>query len=118
MTFRDPEKKFWPQEINELTAAAIIVNAVEEHIGGEALDSEMAADNEATVQALRDMERLVEVLWTLNVRGYYGGWDGLVRALERSLQAKKDYIGAEKRHFGLNDLQSKDSLRKEVYGRQ
>lgn len=117
MTFRDPEKKFWPQEINEHTAPLIIVNAIEEHLGGEALDSEMAADNEATLKALDDMERLAETLWKLNGRSYRSDWSGLAAAIDRSIKAKRRWLESMRRYFGL-ERQSKDSLRKEVYGRQ
>ena len=88
--FRDPEARYWPTQIEELTATAIIVNAIEEHLGGEALDSEMEPDNPKTVQAMKDLEKLTELLWKRHGRG--GKWGDLAAALERSLSAKKEYL--------------------------
>lgn len=102
--FRDPEMRYWPTEIEELTATAIIINAVEEHLGGEALDSEMEPGNPKTVQAMKDLETLIEVLWKRYGRG--GGWGELANALERSLLAKKEYLK------GFGSLY--DSNRKEI----
>lgn len=88
--FRDPEKRCWPNEINENTATLIIVNAVEEHLGGEALDTEMEPGNPKTIQALKDMEELINVLWRRYGRN--GKWGDLAAALEQRLLAKKEYL--------------------------
>ena len=88
--FRDPEKRCWPNEINENTATLIIVNAVEEHLGGEALDTEMEPNNPKTIQALKDMEELINVLWRRYGRN--GKWGDLAAALEQRLLAKKEYL--------------------------
>lgn len=94
--FRDPVKRCWPKKINETTATAIIVNAIEEYIGGEALDSEMEPGNQKTVQAMKDLEELIEVLWRRYSRN--GKWGELAGALDRSLLAKKEYL----RNIGFN----------------
>ena len=88
--FRNPEAQCWPTEINENTATDIILNAIEEHIGGEALDSEMEPDNPGTVRAMEDLEVLVEVLRHRYNR--IGTWGELAFALERRLLAKKMYL--------------------------
>ena len=88
--FRDPEKRCWPNEINENTATLIIVNAVEEYLGGEALDTEMEPGNPKTVQAMKDLETLIEVLWWRYGRN--GKWGELAAELERGLLAKKQYL--------------------------
>ena len=88
--FRDPEARFWPTEIEESTATAIILNAIEEHLGGEALDAEMEPGNPKTIQALKDMEALINVLWRRYGRN--GKWGDLAFALERRLLAKKEYL--------------------------
>ena len=88
--FRDPEKRCWPNEINENTATLIIVNAVEEYLGGEALDTEMEPGNPKTIQALKDMEELINVLWRRYGRN--GKWGDLAHALEQRLMAKKEYL--------------------------
>ena len=54
--FRDTDKKTWPTEINENTATIIMLNAIEEYIGGEALGSEMEPGNPKTVRAMEDLE--------------------------------------------------------------
>lgn len=88
--FRDTDKKTWPTEINENTATIILLNAIEEYIGGEALDSEMEPDNPKTRQAMEDLEELSRVLW----RRYHktGHWLGLVSALEDRIVAKHRYL--------------------------
>lgn len=102
--FRDPEKRCWPNKINEDTATAIIVNAIEEYIGGEALDSEMEPGNPKTIQAMQDLEALTEVLWRRYGRS--GNWGELANALERSLLAKKEYL----KGFGsLNNSNRKET---------
>jgi len=89
--FRNPEIRTWPNEINENTATLIIVNAVEEYLGGEALDTEMEPGNPKTVQAMKDLEKLVEVLWQKH--GKFGrDWGELAHALERGLDEKKRYL--------------------------
>ena len=88
--FRNPEAQCWPTEINENTATDIILNAVEEYLGGEALDSEMEPDNPGTVRAMGDLEVLVEVLRHRYNR--IGTWGELAFALERRLLAKKMYL--------------------------
>lgn len=89
--FRDPVKRCWPKKINETTATAIIVNAIEEYIGGEALDSEMEPGNpKTTVQAVKDLDALTEVLW--NRYGRSGKWGELAHELERGLLAKKEWL--------------------------
>ena len=88
--FRDTDKKTWPTEINENTATIIILNAIEEHLGGEALDSEMKPDNPKTRQAMEDLEELSRVLW----RRYHktGHWLELAAALEDRIVAKHRYL--------------------------
>lgn len=88
--FRNPEAMFWPTEIKESTATAIILNAIEEHLGGEALDTEMEPGNPKTIQALKDMEELINVLWRRYGRN--GKWGDLAAALEQRLLAKKMYL--------------------------
>ena len=88
--FRDTDKKTWPTEINENTATIIILNAIEEHLGGEALDAEMEPDNPKTRQAMEDLEELSRVLW----RRYHktGHWLELAAALEDRIVAKHRYL--------------------------
>ncbi len=88
--FRDPDRKSWPTEINDATAAAIVLNAVEEYIGGEALDGEMSPDNPETWRAMEDLEDLSRVLW----RFYHktGHWLELAAALEDRIAAKHRYL--------------------------
>lgn len=88
--FRDTDKKTWPTEINENTTTIIILNAIEEYIGGEALDSEMEPDNPKTQQAMKDLETLTVVLWRR--AGRTGKWRELAAELEQRLQAKKEYL--------------------------
>ena len=88
--FRDPEKRCWPNEINENTATLIILNAIEEYLGGEALDAEMEPGNPKTRQAMEDLEELSRVLW----RRYHktGHWLELAAALEDRIVAKHRYL--------------------------
>jgi len=102
--FRDPEKRCWPNEINENTATLIIVNAVEEHLGGEALDTEMEPNNPKTIQALKDMEALINVLWRRYGRN--GKWGDLAAALKQRLLAKKEYLANFNR---FNNSERKES---------
>lgn len=88
--FRDPNKKAWPTEINENTATIIVLNAVEEYIGGAALDSEMAPDNPETWRAMEDLEDLARVLWRFFTRT--GHWLELAAALEDRIAAKHRYL--------------------------
>lgn len=103
--FRDTDKKTWPTEINENTTTIIILNAIEEYIGGEALDSEMEPGNPKTVQAMKDLETLVEVLWKRY--GKFGrDWGELAHALEQRLMAKKEYLANFNR---FNNSERKES---------
>lgn len=103
--FRDPEKRCWPNEINENTATLIIVNAVEEYLGGEALNTEMEPNNPKTVQAMKDLEKLVKVLWKRY--GKFGrDWGELAHALEQRLMAKKEYLANFNR---FNNSERKES---------
>ena len=102
--FRDPEKRCWPNEINENTATLIIVNAVEEYLGGEALNTEMEPGNPKTIQALKDMEALINVLWRRYGRN--GKWGDLAAALEQRLMAKKEYLANFNR---FNNSERKES---------
>ena len=88
--FRDTDKKTWPTEINEGTATIIVLNAVEEYIGGAALDGEMAPDNPKTLQAMEDLEDLSRVLWRFFTRT--GHWLELAAALEDRIAAKHRYL--------------------------
>jgi len=102
--FRDTDKKTWPTEINENTATIIILNAIEEHLGGEALDAEMEPGNPKTIQALKDMEALINVLWRRYGRN--GKWGELAAALEQRLLAKKEYLANFNR---FNNSERKES---------
>jgi len=102
--FRDPERRCWPNEINENTATLIIVNAVEEYLGGEALNTEMEPGNPKTIQALKDMEALINVLWRRYGRN--GKWGDLAAALEQRLMAKKEYLANFNR---FNNSERKES---------
>lgn len=102
--FRNPEARFWPTEIEESTATAIILNAVEEHLGGDALDTEMEPNNPKTIQALKDMEELINVLWRRYGRN--GKWGDLAAALEQRLMAKKEYLANFNR---FNNSERKES---------
>lgn len=88
--FRDPDRKSWPTEINESTATAIVLNAVEEYIGGEALESEMSPDNPKTLQAMEDLEDLSQVLWRFYTKT--GHWLELAAAMEDRIVAKHRYL--------------------------
>jgi len=102
--FRNPEAQCWPTEINENTATDIILNAVEEYLGGEALDTEMEPRNPKTIQALKDMEELINVLWRRYGRN--GKWGDLAAALEQRLMAKKEYLANFNR---FNNSERKES---------
>jgi len=102
--FRDTDKKTWPTEINENTTTIIILNAIEEYIGGEALDTEMEPNNPKTIQALKDMEALINVLWRRYGRN--GKWGELAAALEQRLLAKKEYLANFNR---FNNSERKES---------
>jgi len=82
--FRDPEKRCWPNEINENTATLIIVNAVEEYLGGEAMDKQEPGDPRV-VRALENMELLSDILWRRHIKGK--GWGELAKALDRRVAA-------------------------------
>ncbi len=88
--FRDPDRKSWPTEINESTATIIVLNAVEEYIGGAALDGEMSPDNPKTLQAMEDLEDLSRVLWRFYTKT--GHWLELAAALEDRIVAKHRYL--------------------------
>lgn len=82
--FRDPDRKSWPTEINESTATIIVLNAVEEYIGGAALDKQEPGDPRV-MQAIENMELLSEVLWQRYAKGK--GWGELANLIDRRVAA-------------------------------
>ena len=104
--FRDTDKKTWPTEINENTATIILLNAIEEYIGGEALDSELSPENPETERALEDMDRLVSLLW-MKYRNNRQ-WGELAEALEHRIMAKREWLArkmrSEVRLIGRRDV--------------
>ena len=114
--FRNPEARCWPTEINENTATDIILNAIEEHIGGEALDSEMEPDNTGTVRAMEDLEMLSKVLWRRYTRT--GTWFELAAALEDRIVAKHRYLANLEDAKNIKNAQTaktREKNGKEVY---
>lgn len=95
--FRD--KYVWPTKINNLTAESIILNAIEEYIGGEALNSQMEPTNPKTVQAMKDLEALHEILWKKGRK-----WFELTLALEERINAKKNYLESMKKRINSKEV--------------
>jgi len=117
--FRDTNKKTWPTEINENTATIIILNAIEEYIGGEALDSEMEPGNPKTVQAMKDLETLSKVLWRRYTRT--GTWFELAAALEDRIVAKHRYLTNlenEKNAQAANVVEIETELEPKIKGKE
>ena len=80
--FGDPMT--YPTKINETTANDIILAALCQYFGGEALDKQEPGDPRV-IRALENMELLSDILWRRHIKGK--GWEGLAKALDRRVAA-------------------------------
>lgn len=70
----------WPREINQATAEYIVLNALCEYFGGDALE-EQRPDDPKVEEALNNMESLAYCLSNMS------GWEGLLSAIDRRVEA-------------------------------
>lgn len=85
--FRDPEKPGSASTISQQTVVSVVLDALQDYMGGDALGCELEKINPKTVQALKDLKDLRDVL--LDRKGWWDlgyALDMRIRVLENELE--------------------------------